>query len=82
MYTEYHVINIPTKKMQDRCKRRHILRRGIKTACGVTGFLAFFYMVGAVGGLEHDMMTIKQFMIHTAMAVITMAVSAEINSRV
>lgn len=82
MYTEYYTIEIPdTKKMQAECKRRRILRRRIRTACGIAGFLSFFYLLGTVGGLEQEMITIKQAIIHGAIAIGIMAASIEIGGR-
>jgi hypothetical protein len=82
MYTKYYTIEIPdTKKMQAECKRRRILRRRIRTACGVAGFLSFFYLFGIVGGLEQDMLTIKQAIIHGVVAIGIMAASIEITER-
>lgn len=83
MYTKYYTVTIPdTKEMQAKCKRRRILRKRIKTACGVVGFLAFFYLLGTIGGLEQDMLTIKQAIIRGAVAIGTMATSIEISERV
>lgn len=83
MYTKYYTIEIPdTKKMQEQCKRRRILRRRIRIACGVAGFLSFFYLFGIVGGLEQDMLTIKEFTIHSIVALGLMWASVEISNRV
>lgn len=83
MYTKYYTVEIPdTKKMQEERKRKRILRRRIRTACGVVGFLSFFYLMGIVGGLEQDMLTIKQAIIHSVVALAVMGASIEISERV
>lgn len=83
MYTKYFTIEIPdTKKIEAERKRREILRHRIRVACGVAGFLSFFYLFGIVGGLEQDMLTIKQFIIHGVVAISIMAASIEISNRI
>lgn len=83
MYTKYYTITIPnTKKMQAKCKRKKILRTGIKIACGIVGSLAFIYMVGVAGGLEQDLLTIKEFWIHGAVAIGILALSIEVGNRI
>lgn len=40
-----------------------------KTICGVVSFIGFFYMLGAVGGMEIETMTIKQGMLHSIIGI-------------
>ena len=83
MYTKYFTIEIPnTEAIKAERKRREILHKRIRTACGVAGVLAFFYMFGLVGGLEQDMMTIKEFIIRGAVTLAVMAASIGISNRI
>lgn len=35
-----------------------------RNVCGVVSFIGFFYMLGAVGGMEIETMTLNQGMFH------------------
>ena len=83
METKYYTINIHNQnKSRMERQRRKILRRRIKCACGIIGFLSFFYLIGIVGGFEQDMLTIKEFIIHGIVAIGLLVASIEINERI
>lgn len=83
METKYYTINImDTNKVKAERKRKRILHKRIRCACGIIGFIAFFYMLGAIGGLEQNMLTIKEFMVHGIIALVLMLASVEIGERV
>ena len=83
METKYYTINIYDKnKSRMEYQRRKILRKRIKCACGIIGTLAFIYLLGVVGGLEQDMLTIKEAIIHGTIALGLMWASIEIGERV
>ena len=83
MKTKYYTINIYDKnKSRMEYQRRKILRKRIKCACSIIGTLAFIYLLGVVGGLEQDMLTIKEAIIHGIIALGLMWASIEIGERV
>lgn len=83
METKYYTINIHNQnKSRMERQRRKILRRRIKCACGIIGTLAFIYLFGVVGGLEQDMLTIKEAIVHGIVAISLMWVSIEIGERI
>lgn len=52
-------------KLSIKNQRREILKKRIRCACNIIGWLSFIYLLGTVGGLERNMLTIKEFMIHS-----------------
>lgn len=83
METKYYTINIYDKnKSRMEYQRRKILRKRIKCACSIIGTLAFIYLLGVVGGLEQDMLTIKEAIIHGIVALGLMWTSIEIGEGV
>lgn len=82
METKYYTINIYDQNESRRERqRRRILHKRIKCASGIVGFLAFIYLFGVVGGLEQDMLTIKEFAAHGLVALTLMFASTEIGNR-
>lgn len=82
METKYYTINIyDTNREKAAHQRRKILKKRIKCACGIIGTLAFIYLLGVVGGLEQDMLTIKEAIIHGTIALGLMWTSIEIGGR-
>lgn len=82
METKYYTINIYDKnKSRVEYQRRKILKKRIKCACDIIGTLAFIYLLGVVGGLEQDMLTIKEAIIHGTIALSLMWTSIEIGGR-
>lgn len=83
METKYYTINIHNQN-KSRVKRQHkrILRRRIRCACAIIGFLSFVCLLGAVGSLEQNVISISQFAIYGAISILVFAVSAEIYDRI
>ena len=82
METKYYTINIYDKnKSRMEHQHRKILRKRIKCACDIISTLAFIYLLGVVGSLEQDMLTIKEAIIHGTIALSLMWTSIEIGGR-
>lgn len=66
-------------EMKAEAKRRQILIKRIRCACGIVGGLAFMYILGITGGLEHDYITIGQYVSHTIPSLAVFALSIRIS---
>jgi hypothetical protein len=84
MYTKYYTISITdtSKAIEERKHKKILRRRRIRRACGIVGTLAFFYLLGVVGGLEQGMLTIKEFSIHSIVATSVLWASIKINDEI
>lgn len=65
-------------KMRAEAKRRQILIKRIKCACGIIGSLAFIYVLGITGGLEQNYITIPQYAAHAIPSMAVFALSVRI----
>jgi hypothetical protein len=71
MKGKYYVTNIYVEGQKKRNKRRQILKR-IRCACVIVDIIIFLAILGIVGGLERDILTIKEFMGYSLVAVLVL----------
>ena len=79
--TKYYKVRhyrINVGEMKKRAKRRQILIKRIRCACGIIGVLAFMYILGITGGLEHDKITLTQYAYRGIIASAILILSAKI----
>lgn len=76
MSNKYYITEITKRN-----KRRHILRKRIRTACAIIGISTFILLLGIVGGLERGTITMAESFIYGILCVSTMWVSMAIGSK-
>ena len=82
MKGRYYTMNISSREQEKKDKRRQILRKRIKGACVTAQILSLLFMLGIIGGLENNTMSIGQFIFYSMITIGILWVSFAVNNEI